>query len=143
MTTQPDIDAIAREAALELGADVVLATVWKDTISAAIRRALEPVEKQLESMAKGSFDASVVMTEENRLLRNKLSEMNYGESYTIAMLSKVAKAADELETLLRNNTGSNDDCPIEIKVSGDYVKQLADKLTALSRSLKPYRKKIK
>lgn len=69
--------------------------------------------------------------------------MNYGESNTIALLLKVAKSADQLETLLRNNTGSNDDWPIEIKVSGDYAKQLACKLTALSRALKPYRKKIK
>lgn len=69
--------------------------------------------------------------------------MNYGESNTIAMLSKIAKAADQLETLLRKNTGRTDDWPIEIKVSGDYAKQLADKLTTLSRALKPYRQKIK
>lgn len=101
MTTQPDIDAIARETAVRcyqlvkiMGYDAVKLVPY---VAAAIRRA-------------------------------------QGE------LEKVAEAADQLEAMLSRNCGSNDDWPISLKASGDYAQELAGKLTALTRALKPYRK---
>lgn len=197
MTTQLDIDAIAREAALahyghnESGENARLIVLLQERIAAAIRRAIQEVvmpaeikeqarliderdalkrenaelnkalalkfdampsglsagqsirlEKQLAE-AKADATAAVNGMLDLKRTNQMLAEQLHKHAEAIAerdALTNVAKAADELEALLRKNTGRTDDWPIEIKVSGDYAKQLAGKLTAMTRALKPYRK---
>lgn len=91
---------------------------------------IKPLSKWFEGIADGTDRCA------NELEYHVLRQIDCGR---IQYLERVTETADALEKWLGENTGTNDDWPIEIKADQDGASKLSRLLSDLSDALKPLR----